>query len=321
MIKKILLFALLSVVGGLSWFLLRAPKSVAASTIVVDRSPARVERGHYLYHVLADCEGCHSERDFKKFGGPVLAGMSGSGSVFPSDLELPGRIAPPNISQDLEHGLGAWTDGEIIRAVREGVSRDGRALFPMMPYESFSKMSDEDVESLVAYLRTMPAVKHVVPPTKVDFPVNVLIKSVPKPVEGKVASPDVNDPLAYGKYLVTMGSCAECHTKMDKGAPVEGMELAGGRIFRVAKFEAVSLNLTPDMETGIGAWDETRFLDKFRGYRNFNEANLPEAVQANFTVMPWLAYRNFKDEDLKAIYAYLRTTKAIWNKVVAHPLQ
>jgi hypothetical protein len=317
--KMILLGALVGVAGFISWFVMRGPKTAAASSIQVERSEARVARGKYIYEQLADCEGCHSERDYKKFGGPVLAGMSGSGSVFPKELGLPGLIAPPNISQDRERGLGDWTDGEIIRAVREGVSRDGRALFPMMPYQSYSKMSDEDVEALVAYLRTMPALKHDVPKTKVDFPVNLLMKSAPQPVVGKVAPPNREDRIAYGKYLVGMAGCEICHTKMEKGAPIEGMNFAGGEVFRVPGMEVHSANISSDVETGIGAWTEERFLDKFRGYRNFTDENLPVAVQANFTVMPWLGLRKLPDDDLRAIFAYLKTVKPVRNKVEVHP--
>lgn len=315
----ILLGALAGVVGFGAWFVVRGPKAAAPSTARVESTPARFERGKYLYDTLADCDGCHGERNLSKFGGPVLKGRSGAGTVFPKEMGLPGLVAPSNISQHGEHGLGRWTDGEIIRAVREGVGRDGRALFPMMPYQSYARMSDEDVASLVVYLRSLPAVSHAVPATKIDFPVNVLMKSAPQPVAGRVAEPDRRDRIAYGRYLVTMGGCEICHTRMEKGAPVDGMHFAGGESFRVAGMEALSANITPDVETGIGSWSEEKFLDKFRGYRNFNETNLPEMVQANFTVMPWLGLRNLAEEDMKAIYAYLRTVKPVRNKVETHP--
>jgi hypothetical protein len=319
MLKFAAVGTLTAIVGFGCWFAMRGPKSVAPSTIQVERTAERVERGRYLYHTLADCEGCHSEREWGKFGAPVIEGRNGAGMVFPKEMGLPGTIAPPNISQDPERGLGKWTDGEIIRAVREGVSRDGRALFPMMPYQSYAKMSDEDVYSLVAYLRTMPAVKSDVPPTKVDFPVNVLMKSAPAPVVGKVAQPSRQDTLAYGKYLVTMAGCETCHTKMEKGAPIAGMEFAGGEVFRGFGLEVLSANITPDVETGIGAWTEQRFVEKFRNYANLNHSNLPQAVQANFTVMPWLGFRNLPEEELRAIFAYLKTTKPVRNKVEVHP--
>jgi mono/diheme cytochrome c family protein len=316
--KTILILGLLAIVAA-GWFVLRGPERAEASTKTVERSAARLARGKYIYSTLADCEGCHSERDWKKFGAPILEGKNGSGSVFPKELGLPGLVAPPNISQDVEDGIGGWTDGEIIRAVREGIGKDGRALFPMMPYQSYARMSDEDVASLVVYLRSLPAVKHRVPKTKIDFPVNVLMKSAPKPVLSPVAAPDAGNTLAYGEYLVRMAGCVICHTRMEKGAPVAGMEFAGGEVFRGMGFEVRSANLTQDVETGIGSWTVERFIDKFRGYQNLTHDNYPVAVQANFTVMPWLGFRELPEKDLRAIYAYLKTIPAIRNKVEVHP--
>jgi mono/diheme cytochrome c family protein len=318
--KKVILLGIPVVILGLAtWFVMRGPQAAEPSKIKVESTPARLARGKYIYEVVADCGGCHSERDWKKFGAPVLAGKNGSGSVFAKEAGLPGLVAPPNISQDTEHGLGSWTDGEVLRAVREGVSRDGRALFPMMPYQSYAKMCDEDAHSLVAYLRTLPAVKHVVPATKIDFPVNVLMKSAPQPLAGPVGEPDHSNQVAYGRYLVTVSGCEVCHTRMERGEPVPGMSFAGGEVFRAGGMEAVSANLTQDVETGIGSWTEQRFLEKFMGYRNFTETNLPDMVQANFTVMPWLGFRQLSEEDLKAVFAYLRTVKPIRNKVEIHP--
>lgn len=232
---------------------------------------------------------------------------------------MPSQIAPPNITQDPEHGLWKWTDGEIIRAVREGVSRDGRALFPMMPYQNFAKMSDEDVQSLVAYLRTVPAINNAVPKTKVDFPVSIFMQSAPQPVTTAVAAPEKSNPIAYGKYLVDMAVCEFCHSRQEKGEAESGMNFAGAEVFRVSEFEVVSANITADPETGIGNWTEQRFIDKFKGYANFTNENLPPAVQANFTVMPWLGLPNLPEDQLKAIFAYLKTLKPVRNKVESHP--
>jgi hypothetical protein len=102
--------------------------------VKVEMTPERVARGEYLFKVAADCGGCHSERDWSKFSAPVVQGGEGKGFVFPPELALPGTVVAPNLTPDPETGLGAWSDGEKIRAIREGISRDGRALFPMMPY-------------------------------------------------------------------------------------------------------------------------------------------------------------------------------------------
>src|SRR5262252_688689 len=159
---------MITAVGGFSYLYLRTPAMVPPSNITMDITPARLERGKYLFN-LADCDGCHSQRDFSRFGGPVVEGGCGRGNVFPPELGLPGMVAPRNITPDRETGIGSWTDGEKIRAIREGISRDGTPLFPMMGYQRFRHMSDEDVYSLVAYMNTLVPVKNAVPRSKIEF--------------------------------------------------------------------------------------------------------------------------------------------------------
>lgn len=155
----------------------------AAPGIKVAMTPERIARGEYIYVSVADCGGCHSQRDFSRVGGPEAPARRGRGVVLSDFMKgLPGRVVPPNLTPDRETGLGTWTDGEKIRAIREGVDKDGRALFPMMPHQAFRRFSDDDVEALVAFLDALPPVRNPLPPTRLDFPVSVLIKSVPKPV-------------------------------------------------------------------------------------------------------------------------------------------
>jgi mono/diheme cytochrome c family protein len=323
MLKKTVVFALVAVCllagGGLAYLVLRKPAMATPSNIKVEPTPARLARGKYLFEVVADCAGCHSERDFTKFGGPVVSGGLGKGMIFPHELGFPGKVSAPNITPDVETGIGAWSDGEKIRAIREGVSRDGRALFPLMPYQFFHKMSDEDVYSVVAYMNSLAPVRSQVPRTELDFPVNLLIKSAPQPVTGPVRDPGRADKMKYGEYLVTMASCIDCHTPMEKGQLIESKRFAGGREFRVGPYLAVSANISPDPETGIGSWSEERFVSKFVNYRSFAQATPPNVSQANFTLMPWLGFSQLTEQDLKAIYAYLRTLAPQSNKVEMHP--
>jgi mono/diheme cytochrome c family protein len=251
-------------------------------------TPERIARGKYIFTV-ADCDGCHSGRDFKRFGGPVIEGQRGWGVEFPKEMGLPGRIAARNITPDVATGIGAWTDGEKIRAIREGISRDGSVLFPMMPYESFRKMSDEDVMSLVAYLNTLTPVRHAVPRSEVDFPVSILIKGVPQPA-GSVQAPNRADRLEYGGYLSTLAGCGGCHTQKEKGQPKKGMAFAGGERFVFHEAVVVSANISPDPQTGIGRWKESDFLDKFQQYREYAEKGAPPAGPESFTLMPWLTF-------------------------------
>ena len=282
---------LLAAGAGFAYLVLRHPETAPASGLKIESTPARLARGKHIFEHVADCEGCHSQRDYTRLGGPPLPSMRGAGQEFPDELGLPGHIVARNITLDKETGIGNWTDGEIIRAVREGVSRDGSTMFPFMPYEYYRHMSDEDVHSLVAYLRALPPVNHRVPRSSVRFPVNLLMKSAPKPV-GSMPEPDKSDKLKYGEYLVTLGTCVVCHTKLVDGNPTEGLHFAGGEEF---------------------------FIGKFDQYKEYFEKGSPVVGRAYFTLMPWLQLSQLPREELSAIYAYLRAQPAIVNKVETHP--
>jgi mono/diheme cytochrome c family protein len=312
----LLIFAAAGV--GFGYLYLRQPAIAPPLTIKVAMTPERIERGRHLFHDLADCEGCHSERDFTRFGGPVAAGGLGKGFQFPAELGMPGTVIASNITPDKETGIGEWTDGEKIRAIREGISRDGRVLFPMMPYPNFRHMSDEDVQALVAYLNTMPAVRSSLSRTKINFPVSLLIKSAPQPA-GPAAPPDRGDKLKYGEYLVRMGSCEVCHTRFKRGQPVASMRLAGGREFRLPMGAVVSANITPDADTGIGKWSEQQFLDKFYQYKDYAAHGSPAVGPEGFTLMPWLGLSQLSPEELIAIFTYLKAQPPVHSAVETHP--
>jgi hypothetical protein len=295
--------------AGIGFLYLRKPAMQPPRDIRIRTTPERLARGKYIFN-LADCDGCHSPRDFSRFDGPVIESRRGAGSVFPPAMELPGVVAPPNITPDVETGIGTWTDGEKIRAIREGVDRDGRALFPMMPYQSFRHMSDEDVYSLVAYLDSLPTVRNVVPKTKLNFPVSLLIKGAPQPVKETVPPPDRTSKVKYGSYLVTLAGCTECHTKT----------LSGGEKFAVAPgVMVVSANISPDEHTGTGRWTEQDFVDRFYQYREYAEKGSPQVGPESFTLMPWLNFCRLPEEDLRAIYAFIRTKQPVYKAVDTHP--
>src|SRR5207244_3638806 len=122
-------------------------------------------------------------------------------------------------------GLGGWTDGEILRAIREGVDRDGKALFPMMPYDGYRYLSDADAEAIVAYMRTLSPVSHRVPPRRLPFPLPLILPSLPKPLTGPVSSPDPSSTVAYGEHLTMVAGCRFCHTPVDaRTQPLPGKE-------------------------------------------------------------------------------------------------
>lgn len=312
-------FGLLLCIGvaGGSYLLVRRPAIAPPPDVKAPATAERIARGRYIF-TLADCDGCHSLRDFTRFGGPVVAGHRGEGVEFPKEMGLPGRILSRNITPDRETGIGGWTDGEKIRAIREGISRDGTMLFPMMPYQRFRNMSDDDALSLVAYLNTLPPVKHAVPRSEVPFPVSVLMKDAPRPA-GHVPPADSADRGQYGKYLAGMAGCVDCHTPSEKGKPRAGMAFAGGERFAFPGALVVSANITPDQQSGIGRWKEQDFLDKFSQYREYAEGGSPLSTPENFTIMPWLNFCQLEPDDLRAIYGFLRRQKPVYHAVDSHP--
>jgi mono/diheme cytochrome c family protein len=304
-----------SVVGaGIGYLALKQPAQRPASTETVERTPERLARGKYLAEVLVGCMDCHSEHRDDLFGWPAKPETYGQGGFsFDRRLGLPGVIQAQNITSDPETGVGAWSDGEIMRAMREGVAKNGRALFPMMPYEALRSMSDEDAKSVVVYLRTLPPIKKAIPDPQIDFPVNLLIKLTPQPLDGPVPSPKPEDHAAWSKYLITLADCVECHTNHDKGKRIEGMDFAGGWVLTMPWGRIVTPNITPDPETGIGNLTREAWIGRVKSYASMKAP--PIAPKGRNTIMPWLEFSRMPEEELGAIFDYLRTVKPIKNKI------
>lgn len=299
----------------------RKPAQRAASTETVERTPERLARGQYLVNNAADCAGCHSERDAAIFGLPIKEGRAAAGGfTWDAKIGFPGSITAPNLTSDPETGLGSWTDGEILRAMREGVRRDGTALFPIMPYPHLRNLSDEDAKSIVAYLRSMPPVKHVTPKRYLNFPLNFIVKFMPKPLEGPVAGPAPNDSVARGQYLAEIGGCHECHTPhMEKGELDETRAFAGGWEMIGPWGRVVSSNITPHPTTWLGQTTKEEFIARFKAFENFDARTAPKPAPGRNTVMPWLTAGGMTADDLGAIYDYLRAVPPIENHVNSFP--
>lgn len=312
-IKYFVLLLVAAIIGVLSYVSFALPDVGEPEDIKVEITPERIERGSYLANSVASCTDCHSERDWNKFAGPLVEGSIGKGGEeFDQKFGFPGKFYAKNITP---FALKDWTDGEILRAITAGVNKDGKALFPLMPHPNFGKLDREDIYSIIAYLRTLTPIENSVPESEPDFPMNFIINTIPqKPSFTKI--PDPSNQVAYGAYLFTAASCGDCHTKKEKGAPVAGMELAGGFEFPMPHGGiARSANITPDKETGIGSWNEETFLQRFKIYAD-SVYNPVEVKDGEFnTIMPWTRFGTMKTEDLKAIYAYLRTVKPINHQV------
>ena len=291
----------------IGWRPIIGPKARALTDRKFKSTPQRLARGQYLATAVSGCMHCHSEHDWSQRTVPVLPGMEGAGEILPY-AGLPGRIVAPNLTPDAETGAGTWSDDQLARAIREGIGHDGRALFPIMPYQSFRNLSDEDLASIVVYLRSLPPVHHELPKTEIIFPVKYLIRSAPQPVQGPVASPDPSNRLAWDKYVATTAAgCADCHTPQDAhGQPIPGMDFGGGFQLKVGNLSATSANLTPD-PSGISYYDEALFLQAVRtGYVKARPLS---------PLMPFGFYSQMTDDDLKAIFAYLHTLPPVKHRV------
>jgi mono/diheme cytochrome c family protein len=305
---------------GVSYLTLRKPAQRAAEAMQVQATPERVARGKYLVNHVGACFDCHSERT-SAYGLPVKPGSEGArGFIWNERIGFPGVLAASNITPDAETGLGKWTDGEIIRAMREGVDREGKALFPIMPYQHLRNMSDEDAQAIVAYLRTIKPIKYERPQKALNVPLNFVEKFIPQPLSGPVPPVDRNDRLAYGKYLTQISSCVECHTAKDeRGESLPGMEFAGGFVMHTPDFTVVSANITPHPDTWMAKATKEEFIGRFRAFSGYTAATAPPAPKGRNTLMPWIAYSGMTDEDLGAIYDYLKTVKPVANKVNPFP--
>lgn len=268
-----------------------------------ERTPERLARGKYLVNGVLGCLDCHSRQE-----GEVQAGVApvfsqpGGGRTFAKEGGF--VLAAPNITPDIETGAGTWTDDQFARAIREGIGHDGRTLFPIMPYGEYHILSDEDLASVVVYLRTLEPVHQELPKPQIPFPLSRLIQSAPQPVVSPVAEV-ASDRVSRGRYLARIGGCHECHTPEDKmHRPIQGMDFAGGK--QIEGFPARSANLTPD-PTGISYYDEDLFV---RALRTGSVGSRPLHPP-----MPWWVFRNMTDEDLKSIFAYLKTVKPVHNRV------
>jgi mono/diheme cytochrome c family protein len=317
---KVLGVAALAVVAlaaiGLSYLALRKPAQRPAMIEKVAATPEHVARGNYLAHHVTICFDCHSERT-TAYALPFKPGREGVGGlIWDKKIGFPGTLAAANLTPDRETGLGQWTDGEILRAMREGVDREGDALFPIMPYGHYRHLSDADAHSIVAYLRTLAPQRYEKPKKSLDVPLNFIEKFVPQPIEKPVPPPDPTNEIAYGKYLTTIGACGECHTpKDDKGNPIPGMELAGGFEMHTPEFRVITANITPHPSTYMGTATRDEFIARFRAFSGYTPETAPKAQKGRNTVMPWIAYSGMTDEDLGAIYAYLKTVPPIEHKV------
>jgi mono/diheme cytochrome c family protein len=298
-------FLIVAITLTIGWRPFLGPRARPLTARQFEATPQRLARGKYLVNGLTGCLMCHSERDWNAPGAPPLNAKLGAGGFFRENV-FPGQVVVPNLTADKETGAGNWTDDQLARSIREGIASDGRTLFPLMPYGHFRALADEDLAAIIVYIRALAPVHNALPQTEIDFPVKYLIRSAPEPVTAPVPEVDSADVVKRGEYLVRMASCESCHTPQKRGQGDKSMAFAGGLTFTTPFGIVASNNITPD-SSGIPYYDEKLFLEVMRTGR----------VRGRVlnSIMPWVAYRNLSDEDLTAMFAYLRSVKPVQHRI------
>lgn len=273
---------------------------------------ARIARGSYLVNGVARCFWCHSPLDSNDPASPKPETL-GSGDI----LDPKARIFAPNLTPDRETGIGAWTDAQLGRAIRGGMGRDGRALRGEHPATYYSVMTDSDLASVIAYLRSLAPVRRTLPRSAPQ-------RSPSSPVQEAVApavEANLTTSVQSGAYLVQLGECRGCHTAQRGKDPALGLSFGGGRRFFVENGVGselfgtppkgtpvvTSMNLTPDA-SGIPYYTPAIFIQTIRTGRVAGVRQLTAA-------MPWIFFRTMTDRDLTDIFAYLRTLPPIRHRV------
>lgn len=298
--------------AGLGFLMWVYPRAGPARDIDVEPSPEKVERGRYLAEHVTQCIVCHADRDFDRYAGPVVEGTEGRGGQRWDAARggVPGEVYATNITPA---GVGAWTDGELYRAIFVGVGRDDRPLHPVMPYPHYQALCNEDRMAIIAYVRTLEPVEHEVPDGHVRFPMSVILRMIPHAASPPPCPTADDDAVKRGEYLANVAACGACHTPRPNGAPDLDRMFAGGQAFELPGGTARASNITRDPQTGIGEWTEEEFVERFARHRGQPAAAV--APGEPNTVMPWTAYAGLTDEDLRDIFAFLDTLETRYTEV------
>jgi mono/diheme cytochrome c family protein len=267
------------------------------ATTVLTQAQTPVQRGDYLVNGLLTCGNCHTPR--------------GPGGVFAMDKQLSGgpqewdtptfKVRGSNISPDRETGIGGWSEADIKRSMVEGIRPNGSQLAPIMPYGFYKIFTAADLDAVVGYIRSVPAVSN-----KVQAPVykGALHVDVPPGAEKQMTADDLNTPVKRGFYLATIAHCMECHTPTTNGRHDFGSNLGrGGEEFKGPFGVSVARNITSHKEKGIGAWSDAEIKAAItQGIRKDGSKLKPP--------MAFPLYARMTEGDLNDLIAYLRTVPA-----------
>jgi mono/diheme cytochrome c family protein len=260
-------------------------------------------RGKYLVNGPGACGNCHTQRGADLFADTNL--FLGGGVKFTSPVFV---VYSRNITPDKDTGIGSWSETQIIRAIREGVAKEGNILGDPMPFDVYNKMSDDDVKAIVTYLRTVKPLHNEVAEPKRK------VEAKAQPAAKGTAAPAKTDKVAYGGYIVNaVAHCLVCHTDLVAGKRDYEHQLgAGGFLLELGNDMVRSRNITQDKETGIGNWTDAEIKRAITEGVNKDGRDL-------LPIMPYPYFKTMTEEDVDAVVAYLRTIPAISKKIEPNP--
>jgi mono/diheme cytochrome c family protein len=260
------------------------------------RGETLVERGDYLVNGILTCGNCHTPR--------------GPGGVFDDARRLSGgpqvfdepafTVSGSNITPDKATGIGNWTAADIKRALQDGVRPNGVPLAPIMPYAFYKVFTPRDLDAVVAYVQSVPAIANAVAAPVYKAPASA---AVPPGGERPMSESDFADPTRRGFYLVTIGHCMECHTPLVDGRHDFSRLGKGGQTFPGPFGESTARNITSHREKGIGAWTDDDIKRAITHGVSRDGSRLKPPMAFNL-------YARLTPGDLSAIIAYLRTVPA-----------
>lgn len=260
------------------------------------RSADLITRGQYLAQA-ADCEVCHTREGGQSFGG---------GRAFKTPF---GVLYSPNITADRQTGIGSWSDADFLRAVHEGVARDGDRLYPAFPYESYTLIADDDVLAIKAYLFSLPIAHLAAPPNTLRFPFNQrwlmgIWSAFYNPARRFEPYPDRSQEWNRGAYLVeALAHCGDCHTPRNLAQALDNRRKFSGAL--TAGWRAY--NITPDPVSGIGSWSDEELAAYLRSGHAAGHGSaggpMAEEVDASSGMLT--------AGDLRAVITYLRSVPAV----------
>jgi mono/diheme cytochrome c family protein len=277
--------------------------------IKASTDPVLIERGRYLAYGPSHCATCHVPMDkIMDVENGLQMPMIGGWNEFVPGF---GTFRAPNLTPDPETGIGKMTDAQLARAIRYGVKHDGKLLPPFMLFQG---MSDEDLTAVISFMRSQEPVRNVVEPSEYGFVAKAVIAFGLLKPEGPEGTPPKSirqdTTIEYGKYIAhNLGNCLGCHVKIDETGNQVNSDFAGGGLFppnpHSNGYSFMSPNLTPHKGTGVMTeWDETFFVERFRGGRLHPGSP-----------MPWGAFSRMTETDLKALYRYLHSLEPVEYKI------